>query len=235
MKKILWLVAARSGSKGIPDKNIKLLGGKPLLAYRIESAINSVHDNDIWISTDSVTYAEIANKFGAKIPFIRPAFLSTDESSSMDVVLHAMDFAYSNSLNFEFIGLLEPTSPFITTSQLDNAVNELQRDNNADSIVAVRESRPNALFIQDQAHYLNDIYNNIKNIKILGRQMFNKQITPSGGFYISKWDSFLKNRTFYTEKTIGFFVNELTALEIDEPIDFEFAEFLIEKKMYDKL
>ena len=235
MKKILWLVAARSGSKGITDKNIKLLGGKPLLAYRIETAINSIHDSDIWISTDSLIYAEIAYKFGAKIPFLRPAYLSTDGSSSMDVVLHAMNFANSNSLDFEFIGLLEPTSPFITTSQLDNAVDELQKDINANSIVAVRESRPNTLFIQDQAHYLNDIHNNIKHIKKLGRQMFNKQITPSGGFYISKWESFLKHKTFYTENTIGYYVNELTALEIDEPLDFEFAKFLIEKNVSDEL
>ncbi len=235
MKKILWLVVARSGSKGIPNKNIKFLGGKPLLAYRIESALNSIHENDIWISTDSLIYAELGKKFGATIPFIRPAYLATDQSSSMDVVLHAMDFANAKSLFYEYVGLLEPTSPFITTHELDTAVNELEKENSADSIVAVRESRPNTLFIQDQNYYLDKISENIKNIKMLGRQMFNKQITPSGGFYISKWDSFQKHKTFYTEKTIGFNVTEFSALEIDEPIDFEFAEFLIEKKMYDKL
>ena len=85
MKKILWILAARSGSKTIPGKNIKLLGGIPLLAYRIKSALLSKYSQDIWISTDSEEYAKIAEEYGAKKMFIRPDILADDQASSSDV------------------------------------------------------------------------------------------------------------------------------------------------------
>lgn len=227
-KKVLWLIAARSGSKSIPNKNIALLGGHPLLSYRIHTAKNTNCNNEIWISTDSIEYADIAIKYGAKAPFLRPKELADDFSNSTDVVNHAMEFAQQNCFTFDFVGLLEPTSPFITTVQLEQAIQNLKNEPEADSIVAVRESRPNTLFIQDEKKYLDQIAKEIENIKRIGRQNFSKQITPSGGFYISRWDSFLEQRSFYTCKTLGFLVDNISGLEIDEPIDFSFANFLIE-------
>lgn len=235
-KSILWLIAARSGSKSIPHKNIKKLGGIPLLAFRIKAALSSKISSDVWISTDSIEYSKIANEYGAFVPFIRPSNISDDSSSSIDVVLHAMNFATKNNLTYDFVGLLEPTSPFITTEQMDNAVKALKEDNYADAIVSIRESRPNTRFIQDESYYLDKISINIKNIELVGRQNFKKQVTPSGGFYISKWDNLIQNKTFYTTKTIGFEVDEISGLEIDEPIDFDFANFIIaktKKKLYE--
>lgn len=227
-KKILWLIVARSGSKSISNKNIVLLGGHPLLSYRIHAAKNTKRHNEIWISTDSVEYADIAIKYGAKAPFLRPKKLSDDFSNSLDVVQHAMEFAQKNHLTFDFIGLLEPTSPFITSVQLDEAIQNLINEPDAESIVAVRESRPNTIFIQEETKYLVQIAKEIENIKLVGRQNFSKQITPSGGFYISRWDCFLEQKTFYTSKTLGFLVDNIAGIEIDEPIDFSFANFLIE-------
>lgn len=224
-KNILWLVAARSGSKSIENKNIRLLNGKPLLAYRIITALKTDFSNEVWISTDSREYAEIAEKYGAKTPFIRPMELAEDSSNSADVVLHAMHFAKENLCEFDFIGLLEPTSPFITQIQLNEAINLLLKTAEADAVVAVKESRPNTIFIQEDAIYLEELAKKIMNMDKLGRQNFKKQITPSGGFYIARWDSFLKNKSFYTAKTLGFLVDDFSALEIDEPIDFLFAEF----------
>lgn len=227
---ILWLITARSGSKSIIDKNIKLLGNKPLLAYRIEQAKLTTIDNKIWLSTDSKKYAEIGEEFGAEIPFIRPEYLSTDDANSIEVVLHAMDFARNKNLKFDFIGLLEPTSPFISSSQLMEAVQILLNDVNANAIVAVKESRPNTFFIQPHLKYLNILSERFINTKKLGRQHFEKEITPSGGFYISKWENFLKFKTFYTPTTIPYLVDDISALEIDEPIDWDFADFLINNK-----
>jgi N-acylneuraminate cytidylyltransferase/CMP-N,N'-diacetyllegionaminic acid synthase len=227
-KKVLWLIVARSGSKSIPNKNIALLGGHPLLSYRIHTAKNTTCNNEIWISTDSIEYADIAIKYGAKAPFLRPKELADDFSNSADVVHHAMEFAQKNCFTFDFIGLLEPTSPFITKVQIEQAIQNLINEPEADSIVAVRESRPNTLFIQDEKKYLDQIAKEIENIKLIGRQNFSKQITPSGGFYISRWDSFFEQRSFYTCKTLGFLVDNIAGLEIDEPIDFSFANFLIE-------
>lgn len=108
-KNILWLVTARSGSKSIPDKNIKILGKQPLISYRIQSALTTRIAGDVWVSTDSEKYAEIAKEYGAEIPFLRPDYLSTDDASSTDVVLHAMEYALNLNKKYDFIGLLEPT------------------------------------------------------------------------------------------------------------------------------
>ncbi len=224
--KILWLITARSGSKSIPNKNIKLLNGRPLLAHRILTALKTKCDSKVWVSTDSQEYAEIAEKHGAQIPFIRPKELAQDNSNSIDVVLHAMQFSNEQKINFEFIGLLEPTSPFISETQLMDAVHQLASNNEAEAIVAVKESRPHTTFIQNEDVYLVELAKNLTNLSALGRQNFKKQITPSGGFYIARWNSFLQNKSFYTSKTLGFLVDDFSALEIDEPIDFLFAEFL---------
>lgn len=229
---ILWLITARSGSKSIKDKNIRLLADKPLLSYRIESVKNLKLEAKIWLSTDSEKYAEIGKEYGAEVPFIRPENLSSDNASSIDVVLHAMEFATNINLKFDYIGLLEPTSPFINSQHLNDAINCLKKDVNANSIVAVKETRPNTFFIQSEAKYLTILSERFKNINNLGRQNFEKEITPSGGFYISKWNDFLTEKTFYTSNTIPFLVDELSALEIDEPIDWDFAEFIINKNKH---
>jgi len=229
--KILWLIAARSGSKGLPGKNIRELAGWPLLAYRIKSAAASRYNEHIWCSTDSQEYAAIANKYGAQIPFIRPAELATDIATSADVVCHALEYARSISLTFDYIGLLEPTSPFVYPEYLDQAVALLDASTEAEAIVAVRESTPHPLFIQDDNPFLDKISENIANIQKLGRQNFKKQITPSGGFYIARTSSFEKLRSFYTAKTMGFLLPFQCELEIDSERDWLWAEFLCEKNV----
>lgn len=226
-KNILWLVTARSGSKSIPDKNIKILGKQPLISYRIQSALTTRIAGDVWVSTDSEKYAEIAKEYGAEIPFLRPDYLSTDDASSTDVVLHAMEYALIINKKYDFIGLLEPTSPFIQGSDLDKAIELLNQNENASAIVATKESRPNRIFIQKEDEYLSELAENLKLYKKLGRQSFGKEITPSGGFYISKWDDFLQNKSFYTKQTLSYIVDDISGLEIDEPLDWQFAEFII--------
>lgn len=233
MPKILWLITARSGSKSVPNKNVRLLGSIPLLAYRILTALKCPFESEIWLSTDSKEYASIGEEFGAKVPFIRPDNLAGDNSSSIDVVLHAMEHAESVGKEFELIGLLEPTSPFIYPYQLEDAVTTLLGTNNAAGIVATREARPSPFFVQDNSMFLDVLAKRFKNEQNLRRQNFVKQITPSGGFYISKWDTLKEHCTFYTEKTLAFEVPEECSVEIDDPIDWEFAEFLLSKGLVD--
>lgn len=228
---ILWLLTARSGSKSIPNKNIKKLGNQPLLTYRIKNAIN-IPNSEIWISSDSEEYIKIAQNYGAKAMFIRPKELATDDASSIDVVLHAMNWADTNDYKFDFIGLLEPTSPFVIQKQLEDAVNELSENDNADHIVSVRRTHPNTYFIQDDSKYLSIIAKRLQEIKKHGRQHFKPQITPSGGFYISKWDAFKKDKTFYTDKTLAFEVDSISGLEIDYIIEWKWAEFILKEKLY---
>ena len=190
-KDILWIIAARSGSKSIINKNIKLLNNIPLIEYRIKSALSIAEKNQVWVSTDSNEYASIAIKAGAKVPFIRPDYLSNDTASSNDVVLHATNFAEKSGLKFNFIGLLEPTSPFVYFSDLLNSLNTLKKNKDASSIVAVEETRPNTFFIQNESEYLSELAIRLTGNENLGRQEFKKQITPSGGFYISRWNGWV--------------------------------------------
>ena len=231
MDNILWLISARAGSKSIQNKNIKVLYGYPLLAYRIKTASAISKPENVWVSTDSQEYAEIAKSFGAFIPFLRPNILSTDNASSVDVVLHAMTHAKKLGKKYDAIGLLEPTSPFITSKQLSDSLKELFSDKDAENIVAVRSVRPHTYFVQEKSKYLNTLANNFNLSSKLRRQDRIDEITPSGGFYISKWDSFLKNKTFYTEKTLQFQVSDIHGIEIDEPVDWLWAEFLLEKSI----
>ena len=224
--KVLWLITARSGSKSVPNKNIRSLNGVPLLAYRIQSALKSNFPETIWISTDSIEYSKIALEYGAQVPFLRPADLAQDSSNSVDVVLHAMQFAIENNLDFDYIGLLEPTSPFISEIDLNQAIFQLSNSEYARAIVSVKESRPHPIFVQDESNYLDKVSLNIAGLNNLGRQEFKKQITPSGGFYIAKWMAFLEDKSFYTSNTLSYLVDDIAGLEIDEPIDFLFAEFI---------
>lgn len=228
--KVLWLVTARSGSKSIPHKNIRPLNGIPLLAHRIVSAKKSNYADHVWISTDAYEYAEIAQNFGAQFLFMRPIELAQDSSNSVDVVLHAMQYAEDHSYKFDFIGLLEPTSPFITETHLNEAVQLLMNDETAFGVVAVKEARPNTIFVQDEDRYLESLAMNLAKLDNLGRQHFKKQITPSGGFYIARWDAFLREKSFYTSWTLSYLVDDMASLEIDEPIDFDFAEFVASRK-----
>lgn len=231
---VLWIISARSGSKSIKDKNIKLLGNLPLIAYKIKTALSVSKNEDVLVSTDSEQYATISKKYGASVPFLRPTYLASDMASSVDVVKHAMNFVINNKKKYKFVALLEPTSPFVYYNYLNQAVKVLSKNINAESIVATCESRPGSFFLQNDSDYLSEVGSRIQEIQNYGRQNFKKQITPSGGFYISKWDSFLKNNGFYSKKTLSFNLPVECELEIDEPIDWLWAEFLLNKNLVDE-
>jgi CMP-N,N'-diacetyllegionaminic acid synthase len=227
----LFLIPARSGSKSIVNKNIKVLGSIPLLAYRIKQALSLTSSENVWLSTDSPSYAKIGQMYGATIPFIRPIDLALDTSSSNDVVLNAMCFASENNLKFEFVALLEPTSPFVYPYLIKEALLRLKQYHNAGSIVGTKIVHTNSIFVQNDSEFLNVLHSNLLNKSSLNRQSFPDQITPSGGFYISKWEDFLINKSFYTPNTLNYRLPEECTLEIDNPIDWNWAEFLIEKNI----
>lgn len=227
--KILYLITARAGSKSIPNKNITKLGGKELLVYRIEAAKHVADTNDIWLSTDSEEYAQIGEKAGAVVPFIRPSNLAEDETPSVDVVLHAMNYAEKIGKKYDAICLLEPTVPFVPYKFLRDA-EKLLYDKRIENIVSIRKVTPSSFFVQKQETYLTEIAKNVKNNNgVKRRQEEDEEITPSGGFYFAKWESFKRNKSFYTSKTLAYKIDEIYSHEIDEPIDLMWAEFLLEK------
>ncbi len=228
-KDVLFLILARSGSKGVPGKNIRNLGGRPLLAYRILSAKKSKMSGDIVISTDSEQYAAIAKQWGAEAPFLRPEHLSTDSAKSVDAVLHAIEFLKEQGRQYRYICLLEPTSPFTKIEWVDEALHKLMSEK-ADTLVACKYTSPHPFYIQDENSKLNIVGRNIQQSRETNRQAHKKQITPSGNFYISTVESLEKTQSFYNENTLVQMIPDPYSLEIDTETDFLWAQFMLEKK-----
>ena len=220
----LWLVLARSGSRSIPDKNVAPLGGHPLLAWRIAAARKLSDGRDVWISTDSPRYAELAERYGARVPFLRPAELAADETPSSAVVLHALE----HGDGYDAVAVLEPTSPFVLPETLQAAHNRLACTPEAQAIVATRLCRPSTFYIQPESEYLDELAARLGSGAPPRRQEEAPEVTPSGGFYIARTAGFRQRPSFYTERTLGHRVSEFEALEIDEPIDLEWAAFLVQ-------
>ena len=131
---ILYIIPARGGSKGLPGKNIRLLGNKPLIAYSIEAAVNSIFKGTVIVSTDDEEIASVGKKYGATVPFIRPNELATDAASTMDVVFHAINFYKQQHVFFHLIVVLQPTSPLRTSTDIDQAISLMKEKNVAAKI-----------------------------------------------------------------------------------------------------
>lgn len=198
------------------------------MAYRIKSVLSLADPADVLVSTDSEEYAKIAGAFGAFVPYLRPAALATDHASSVGVVLHAMNWSLEQGRRYDYVGLLQPTSPFVKSSTLLKACDSIAEDEAAQCIVAVKEVRPGTFYVQENSKYLSVLTERFKTVKILRRQDLKTEITPCGGLYIAKWDTFLREKTFYPEKTRALPVSDIEAVDIDEPIDWLWAEFLLE-------
>ena len=126
-ERLLALIGARGGSKGVPGKNIKLLGGKPLIAWTIEAALKSDYIDRLIVSSDSNDIINISRKFGADTPFIRPSELATDEAVQEDAILHAMEWTEKNDKPYKYLMVLQPTSPFRDTIEINNVINSFSK------------------------------------------------------------------------------------------------------------
>jgi CMP-N,N'-diacetyllegionaminic acid synthase len=225
--KILGLIPARGGSKGVPKKNIKLLGRKPLIEYTIDSAKESKLLSQIVVSTDDEEIAIAAEISGYKPPFVRPAELAEDTSTSLEVVQHAIAFFESQNIFFDAICLLQPTSPFRKKGSIDLAIQEFI-STNADCLVSVlpipHEFNPHWAF-EERENGLLKIATGEDTI-IPRRQALPKAFHRDGSIYITKVEVIKKgslygNKIAYIESNPEFHVN------IDTMKDWEKAEKLL--------
>ena len=226
--KILCLIPARSGSKGVPNKNIKKLGKKPLIAYSIEAALNAGIPMDIIVSTDSPTIKNIAEEYGASVPFIRPDYLATDETKSIDVVIHALSLLKSEGKNYDFVVLLQPTSPFRSKEFIYNAIDKFNSEN-FDTLISVslvpKEYNPHWVFEPDKDGYLK-LSTGDKEI-ISRRQDLPPAYYRDGYIYITKMPLLLEKKSFYGKK-IGYVITDSKFnVNIDTQDDWILAEKLI--------
>ena len=232
---VLFVITARGGSKGVPQKNIRKVGRLPLIAYKIIAAQKCSVNKRIIVSTDDEEIAQVSVKYGAEIPFIRPDYLATDSASSMDAVVHAVEWIKEHdSKKYDYICLLEPSSPFASYKDLDNAF-ELLQISKADTLLGVKETEVNKLFIHslDRDNKLSHFFYAIKDLKDVRRQSLEKEYTMNGCMYIAKWDYFEKNRLFHSENSVPYIMPEENSIEIDSMYNFKIACLLAESGMID--
>ena len=227
---ILGLILARSGSKGIKQKNISKLCGKPLIAWTINSALKSKRLTDVILSTDSTTIAKIGKKFGADVPFIRPLKFSKDKSPSIDAIEHAIKWLRKKGKNYEFVVLLEPTSPLRDHNDIDLAINKVIKLK-AQSLVSVSK----AVALHPAYLYKKTKTEKIKPFKTYKKKYIRKQdIEPvyfmEGTIYISKVSTLLKKKTFCHKNTLMYEVPKWKSFEIDDSLDLILVRAIIQNK-----
>lgn len=229
--KILGLIPARGGSKGLPRKNIKSLSDKPLIAWTIEQALASKYPDNVVVSTDDKEIAEVSQKFGVEVPFLRPKEIASDTTSIIDVISHVIDFFKNRGVSFDYIALLEPTSPLRKEHDIDEAVKLLiDNEMKADSLVSIGEVHLEHPSIMKEVikGYVMPYKKASKNI--FRRQDLDKVFFPYGVIYMSKVEKLIKTKTFYQEKTIPYFIERWQNYEIDDMYDFVCVEAVLKQK-----
>lgn len=211
--RILGIIPARGGSKGVPGKNIKLLGELPLLAYTAQSALASKYLSKVILSTDCPSIASVAQQYGIEVPFLRPEFLATDTASSIAVVEHAVSYLENQSEFFDAVCLLQPTTPFRPKGFIDVALQKFVKEE-ADALVSVlpvpHEFNPHWVFEPNEKGFLQIATGEAK--IITRRQDLSLAFFRDGAIYITKTSvikegSFYGNKLSYLENHPDFYVN----------------------------
>ena len=231
--KNLAIIPARSGSKGLKDKNIKLLNGKPLLAYSIEAAKKSELFDEIMVSTDSQEYANIAKQWGANVPFLRNNELSNDTASSWDVVKDVICQYKNLGFEFETVTLLQPTSPLRSGIDINKAYQVLE-DKNANFVVSVCEMDHSPLWsnIIPESGLMDKFIN--EEIASMPRQKLPKYYRINGALYVIKVEHLMNSDKLYDKNTYSLVMDKDKSIDIDSEFDFKMAEFLISKNIESK-
>lgn len=232
-KMVLVVVPARRGSKGLPLKNIRPLGGKPLLAWPIEAARKSRYADRVIISTEDAEFAAIAQQAGADVPFMRPAALASDTSPSIDFLLHAIDTLDTVGEKYDYIVLLEPTSPLTEASDIDTALELLvSRQSEADAIVGVTAMTTHhpAFAVHIAASGMLQPHAAPSFGQLPRRQDIEPLYSLDGSLYISTIASLQRERSFYHQRTLPYVTPRWKSFEIDDLIDLICIEAILERR-----
>lgn len=220
---VVAIIPARGGSKTIPKKNIRKLCGKPLIAYIIETAQKVREIDKVIVSTEDKEIAEIAKKYGAEVPFIRPKELAKDKTPTLPVLQHAVRWLEEKEkYRPEIVVLLYATSPLLTDKKVSEAIRMII-EGDFDSVLSV---------VEDRGHYWiehKDGYERLYPQVIRNRQFIKPLLRENGAVYVCKTHLLMKQNEIVGGK-IGFLVmKKWESIDIDEPKDFEFTEFLLMK------
>ncbi len=220
-RSILGIIPARGGSRGLPGKNIRQICGMPLIAWTVKQALSSRYLDSVIVSTDDHEIADISEKYGAEVPFLRPEKLAGDCTPMIDVILHAVDFYKNKGMTFDCIALLEPTSPLRKIDDIDRAIEKLIRhEAEADSLVSLGEvSLEHPSIMKRITRGYVKPYEAGAGI-ITRRQELDRVFFPYGVIYLSKTATLMEYGTFYQRRTIPFFIERWQNYEVDDIYDF---------------
>lgn len=225
--KVLALIPARGGSKGLPGKNIKILKGKPMTNWTIEAAVKSTVIDDVLISTDIEELIREAEKMGLD-SVQRPDFLAADKTSMVDVVVHALGYMSQAGKTYEYLCLLQPTSPLRTATDINNAFEKMVQSS-ADSVISVKQENSSCLkwFVSDNETIFPLAFD--KTLPFARRQDLPNVCSANGAIYIIKTEEFLKRRLFVTDHTAAYFMSESASYDVDTLDDFKLVESILEE------
>jgi CMP-N-acetylneuraminic acid synthetase len=229
--KILGTICARGGSKGVKNKNIRDLLGKPLIAYTVEYLKKWGKAERIVCSTDSEKIADIAKKYGAEIPILRPPELATDTASKIDALKHIVEFCEKqDDIKYDIIVDLDPTAPLRKKIFLDEAFNRFLKSN-ANNLYSVNKARKNPYF--NMVELNEGGYAHLsKQSNVVRRQDAKPVYEINASIYIYKRDFLLNTNTANSDKTIIYEMPDTASIDIDNEIDFLFVEFLLKSEVF---
>ncbi|MBI4699330.1 MAG: acylneuraminate cytidylyltransferase family protein [Nitrospirae bacterium] len=230
--KILAFIPARAGSKRVPNKNLKPLQGKPLIAYTIKAAKSARHINRIVVSTDSEEIASIARQYGAEVPFIRPGNISQSDSTEMQFFEHALDrFRLNENYEPDMIVLLYPTSPFRKPESIDRAVGEMLKHPEADSLRSVRlcHEHPYKMWVIEDGYLKPFVSGQSPNVHTLSYQLLPTVYIQNASIYITKPSTIRNKKSPTGDVIIPFVMDELESIDINTPLDFKIAEMILKE------
>ncbi len=234
--KVLAVIPARGGSKGIPRKNLKILAGKPLVVYIIEAALKAKTLNRVIVSTEDEEIAAMARGYGAEVPFLRPQDLARDEVSLIPVVKHAVEYLDKQGWRADIVVSLQPTSPLTETGDIDNAVNKML-ETNCDSVVSVyRIERPHPFWMMRlEGERLLPLFP--AGFRFLQRQDLPPLFALSGAIYVRKrdllegWDG---QDFALGGETRAIIMDKEKSVDINSPLDFLTVEAILKSKAASK-
>jgi CMP-N,N'-diacetyllegionaminic acid synthase len=228
------MMALRSGSKGVRDKNIRPLGGIPLFAHAANAVLGSEayrEGGTLLVNTDSKHYAKIANEYGAITPFIRPEGLARDNSPIREAIDYAYKFFDERGDLFDLFALLQATSPFTTSVDIDRAVAELRSDSHVKSVISVTEVDVPPVWCNTLDGQLNMKDFLSKEIRQKNRQELPQYYRVTGAVRIARWLDFRANNyDWYFDESKAVIIDRARSIDIDSEEDFSYAEFLMQHK-----
>lgn len=219
-KRVIAIIPARGGSKGLPGKNIRPLLGKPLINWSIECAQSSRFVDQICVTTESEEIAAVSMDAGVEVPFLRPAYLADDTATSFSVVTHAIDFYRNLGSEFEYLVLLEPTSPIRKNTDIDTMLQKLEdRCNDFDAIITVGIPSTHPYLMQRIVGDLLEPF--LPSVPMgLRRQDYERVYFPYGVAYICKTQVLIDECTFYPQRSTHHLIDRYQCFDIDDIHDF---------------